>query len=83
MVEISTISPMAKEQKILDAVQEYGKRLFSCIRSTVQSHEDAEDILQDVWYYFSAAMDLEPISQISAWFYRSSRNRIVNNYRKQ
>ena len=73
---------MAKEQKILDAVQEYGKRLFAFIRSRVQSHEDAEDILQDVWYYFSAAMDLEPISQISAWLYRASRNRIIDKQRK-
>ena len=41
---------MAKQQQILEVVRNYGKRLFSFIRSRVKSNEDAEDILQDVWY---------------------------------
>lgn len=74
---------MAKQQRVLDAVQNYGKRLFRFIRSRVQSDEDAEDILQDVWYQLSAVVDLEPIGQLSSWLYRVSRNRIVDQHRKR
>jgi len=73
---------MAKQQRILDAVQNYGKRLFSFIRSRVKSDEDAEDILQDVWYQLSSLVDIEPIEQLSSWLYRVSRNRIVDKQRK-
>ena len=82
MVGLISISPMAKEQKILEAVQAYGKKLFSFIRSRVKSDEDAEDILQDVWHYLSQAIDIEPIGQLSAWLYRVSRNRIIDQHRK-
>ena len=82
MVDLIALSPMAKQQRILDAVQNYGKRLFSFIRSRVKSDEDAEDILQDVWYQLSSLVDIEPIEQLSSWLYRVSRNRIVDKQRK-
>jgi len=73
---------MAKQQQILDAVRNYGKRLFSFIRSRVKTDEDAEDILQDVWYQLSSLVDIEPIEQLSSWLYKVSRNRIVDKQRK-
>ena len=72
-----------RQQSIVNAVQNYGKRLFSFIRSRVKNDEDAEDILQDVWYQLSSIVDTEPIEQLSAWLYRVSRNRIVDKKRKQ
>ena len=72
-----------RQQSIVYAVQNYGKRLFSFIRSRVKNDEDAEDILQDVWYQLSSIIDTEPIGQLSAWLYRVSRNRIVDKKRKQ
>src|ERR1700730_13304946 len=68
---------------IIQAVRDYGKRLFYFIRERVNTNEDAEDILQDVWYQFSNVMDSEPIEQTSAWLFRVARNRIIDNYRKQ
>jgi len=76
--------PMAQQQQIIrNAVKNYGKRLFSFIRSRVKNKEDAEDILQDVWYRLISIIDTEPIEQLSAWLYRVSRNRIVDKNRKQ
>lgn len=72
-----------RQLSIQNAVQNYGKRLFSFIRSRVKSNEDAEDILQDVWYKLSSVIDTEPIEQLSSWLYRVSRNRIVDKNRKQ
>jgi RNA polymerase sigma factor (sigma-70 family) len=83
MADSITLSTMAKQQRILDAVQNYGKRLSGFIRSRVKSNEDAEDILQDVWYQLSAIVETEPIEQLSSWLFRVSRNRIVDKQRKR
>ncbi len=72
-----------RQMRIQDAVQEYGKRLLRFIRSRVKSDEDAEDILQDVWYQLSTVIDTEPIVQLSSWLYRVSKNRIVDKKRKK
>lgn len=74
---------MQRQQRIQDAVQEYGKRLLGFIRSRVKNDEDAEDILQDVWYQLSSIIDTEPIVQLSSWLYRVSKNRIIDNQRKK
>lgn len=71
------------KQNIIQAVRDYGKRLFHFIRGRVDTDEDAEDILQDVWYQFSNIMNSEPIEQTSAWLYRVARNRIIDKYRRQ
>jgi len=84
MEPITTIQ-LASQQKqnIVRAVQEYGKKLFAFIRNRVNSREDAEDILQDVWVQFSNVVDAEPIEQTSAWLFRVARNRIIDQYRRQ
>lgn len=71
-----------RKQNIIQAVQGYGKRLLYFIRSRVSSQEDAEDILQEVWYQFSNVLNSEPIEQTSAWLFRVARNRIIDKYRR-
>ena len=79
-----TISVTDKpKQNIIHAVRDYGKRLFYFIRGRVDTDEDAEDILQDVWYQFSNVMNSEPIEQTSAWLYRVARNKIIDKYRRR
>jgi len=68
---------------ILQAVQDYGNRLFSFIRNRVKSDEDAQDILQDVWFKLSNANEAEPIEQLGSWLFTVARNRITDMYRKQ
>ena len=72
-----------QQQSIVYAVQHYRKRLFRFIRGRVKNNEDAEDILQDVWYQLSSLIDTQPIEQLSSWLYRVSRNKIVDRNRKQ
>ena len=69
-------------ESIKETIKSYGKKLFSFIRSRVNTIEDAEDILQDVWYQLSRLDSFSP-EQIGAWLYRVARNRIIDNYRKQ
>ena len=84
MVQSANIA-MAEDrrQNIIQAVKNYGKRLFYFIRGRVNTDEDAEDILQDVWYQFSNVVDTEPIAQASAWLFTVARNKITDRYRKQ
>jgi RNA polymerase sigma factor (sigma-70 family) len=63
------------------SVKEYGKRLFAFIRGRVRTDEDAEDILQDVWYQLYNTS--EAIEQVGAWLYRVARNKIIDRYRKK
>jgi RNA polymerase sigma factor (sigma-70 family) len=62
-------------------VKEYGKRLFSFIRGRVRTNEDAEDILQDVWYQLYNTTEV--IDQVGAWLYRVARNKIIDRHRKK
>jgi RNA polymerase sigma factor (sigma-70 family) len=72
-----------EKQNIIQAVKNYGRQLFGFIRSRVSSEEDAEDILQDVWYQLSSQTKSEDIISISGWLFRVARNRITDNYRKK
>lgn len=68
---------------IVQTIKKYSKQLFGFIRQRVSSDEDAEDILQDVWYQLSSQPEVEAIEQVGSWLYRVARNRIVDSYRKQ
>jgi RNA polymerase sigma factor (sigma-70 family) len=64
------------------AVAEYRPRLRSFIYQRVGNKEDAEDILQDVFYRFvkTAYTTLHPIEQTAAWLYRVAQNAIINHF---
>lgn len=78
-----TMSKVEKERSVARIVADYGKKLFSFIRERVGSIEDAEDILQDVWYQFSNLASISEIESISGWLYSVTRNRITDLYRKK
>ena len=79
------IYPMAvsPHQNVVQAVKDYGKRLFGFVRGRVKTDEDAEDIMQDVWYQLSNVIDTTQIEQLSAWLYKVARNKITDKYRKR
>ncbi len=84
MDDIAALSMTEKrKQNIAQALKLYGSRLFGFIRSRVRTNEEAEDILQDVWYQFSSMVDLESIEQVNAWLHRVARNKITDSYRKK
>lgn len=72
-----------RENTLLSAVGQYGKRLFRFIRGRVETDEDAEDILQDVWYQFANQPEAELIDSVSGWLHRVARNRITDVARKK
>lgn len=84
METISTAS-MTQERNfsIAETVQQFGKKLFGFIRGKVKTTEEAEDILQDVWYQFNRLSNLDELENVSAWLYRVAQNRVTDNYRKK
>lgn len=74
---------IAGQQNIISAIKEYGSRLFRFIRGRVPTDEDAEDILQDVWFQFSNQPEIDAIDQVSGWLHKVARNKITDRYRKK
>lgn len=72
-----------KKQNTLQTINEYGKRLFAFIRGKVNTDEDAEDILQDVWFQFTNTSSTQTIEQLSGWLFSVARNKITDKYRKK
>ncbi|MDX2002487.1 MAG: sigma-70 family RNA polymerase sigma factor [Chitinophagales bacterium] len=71
-----------KEQAVQQAFKKEQKRLLSFIRNRAPQ-ADAEDIMMDVFYQFTASFMVEPIEQVAAWLFRAARNRIIDVYRKK
>ena len=60
------------------------KRIFDFIRRRVNAEEDAEDILQDVFYQLATNYDVaEPIENLAGWLFTVARNKITDWYRKR
>ena len=55
----------AERNNITAIIKNISRQLFSFIKQRVDSHEDAEDILQDVFFQFAGYA--EPIDQASSW----------------
>lgn len=67
-----------------DIVREYSSRLSGFIRKRVRRLEDAEDILQEVFFQLAEADRLmKPIDGMAAWLFTVARNRITDSYRKK
>jgi RNA polymerase sigma factor (sigma-70 family) len=69
-----------RNKNITNTIKTISNRLFGFIKQRVSSTEDAEDILQEVFYQFAG--NAEPIEQATGWLYKVARNKITDNYRK-
>jgi RNA polymerase sigma factor (sigma-70 family) len=81
MMIIPTSMAAERNQNIADTIKVYSQRLMGFIRKRVSNREDAEDILQDVFYQFAG--NAEPIEQVTSWLFTVARNKITDSYRKQ
>jgi RNA polymerase sigma factor (sigma-70 family) len=60
------------------------RRLLDFIRQRVRTDEDAEDILQDVFYQLLAGYSVaEPIEKLTSWLFTVARNKVIDWYRKR
>jgi RNA polymerase sigma factor (sigma-70 family) len=58
-------------------------KLLGFIRSRVSSVEEAEDILQDVFFQFVSGFEtIESLDRVTSWLYSVARNKIIDRYRR-
>lgn len=73
-----------QNESIMVTVQKERKRLLDFIRKRVPTQEDAEDVLQDVFYELVNTYRLmKPVEQMASWLFTVARNKITDRYRKK
>jgi RNA polymerase sigma factor (sigma-70 family) len=78
------MEPPAVSGTIEQAYRTEQKRLVNFIRRRVRTQEDAEDILQEVFYQLVTGYSVaEPIGKITAWLFTVASNKIIDWYRKR
>lgn len=84
---VTTLSiPMSEIQNesIRETVERERRRLLEFIRKRVPTQEDAEDVLQDVFYELVNTYRLmKPVEQMASWLFTVARNKITDRYRKK
>jgi len=91
MNEAASLDTMAVERmlqendrRISEVVVRERSRLLNFIRRNAPDPDDAEDILQDVFYRLVEANRLlMPIEHVTGWLFRVARNRITDLFRKK
>ena len=81
--ETFAMSKKEKEHIISHTVNKYSEKLMTFIKPKVRSAEDAEDILQEVWFQLSNLTNISDIVNISNWLFSVTRNKITDTYRKK
>lgn len=74
---------LEKRNTIAGAIKEYGGKIAGFIKSKVRNTEEAQDILQDVWFQLSRITNLDDIENMSGWLHHVSQNKIIDFYRKK
>lgn len=74
-----TAESQTKDETLSDTINKERGKLLTFISNRTPTIEDAEDILQDVFYEL---VQSETIENTAAWLYRVARNKITDWYRK-
>ena len=84
MVTLSIAMSDIQNESIRQTVEKERRRLLEFIRRRVPTQEDAEDVLQDVFYELINTYRLmKPVEQMASWMFTVARNKITDRYRKK
>src|ERR1700677_5033749 len=91
MAEVSMAEALRKQwlmtqqdKRISDAVEREYAGLRRFIRRRVADRDDAEDVLQEVFYELVEAYRMmRPVEQVTAWLFRVARNRMIDLFRRK
>jgi RNA polymerase sigma factor (sigma-70 family) len=73
-----------QDQRVSEAIDREQSRLRNFIRRRVPDRDDAEDVLQDVFYELVEAYRMmKPVEQVTAWLFTVARNRITDLFRRK
>jgi RNA polymerase sigma factor (sigma-70 family) len=74
-----TVDSQLKDETLTNTIKKERGKLLTFISNRTPTIEDAEDILQDVFYEL---VQSDTIENTAAWLYRVARNKITDWYRK-
>ncbi len=87
MEQVKTVAlKLSPEQNsgLSEIIERERGRLLNFIEQRVPATEDAEDILQDVFFQLIEAKRLmKPIERVTSWLFTVARNKITDRYRKK
>ena len=73
-----------KDKAFDNIVSSYTERLYWHIRRFTYSHDDSNDLLQDIFIkVWSSLPNFRGDSQLYTWIYRIATNEVLNHMRKQ
>lgn len=73
-----------QNHNIQDTFRRERERLLNFIRQRVNRQEDAEDIVQEVFYELMMMNRLmKPVEHLASWMFTVARNKITDLYRKK
>jgi RNA polymerase sigma factor (sigma-70 family) len=73
-----------QDRLISDALETNKPKLRSFIRKHIADTNEAEDVLQDVFYELIETYRLmRPVEHVTAWLFRVARNRMVDLFRRK
>ncbi|MDB5271684.1 MAG: fecI [Chitinophagaceae bacterium] len=73
-----------KRDRIEEAVRKDRGKLLNFIKQRVSDKDDAEDILQDVFFQLASGYDMiGSLDKVTSWMYAVARNKITDWYRKK
>jgi RNA polymerase sigma factor (sigma-70 family) len=84
MVTLDLKMADTQNESLIQVVEKERRRLLEFIRRRVPTQEDAEDVLQDVFYELVNTYRLmKPVEQMASWLFTVARNKITDRYRKK
>ena len=78
---IPTAMSAEQNKNITHIITSMSRRLLGFIKKRVASPEDAEDILQEVFYQYAG--NAATINQATSWLFTVANNKITDSYRKK
>ncbi len=79
------MNELSDNKNLEELIVQHRPRLKAFISKRIPNREDAEDILQDVFYQYvkTVRISIQPVEQISAWLFKVARNTIINKLLKR
>ena len=73
-----------KQHRLDDNFRKHQSRLLGYVRSKMQSLQDAEDLVQDIYVQAMHNLNvLDAVDNLAGWLYTVARNRIIDWYRRK
>lgn len=84
MEATNEIGVIQQDQEIRSTFQKERGRLLNFIKKRIPDQDEAEDVLQDVFFQLVETYRLvKPVEQVTSWLFAVARNRITDLFRKK